>query len=181
MFAAHRGFWPMSVNVESIPDNPYAVASTDGPWRTRPSRCGLERISASRYSGITVFTCRFALGVTILCWAAIALFPMPNVDAFTLASCSRFPTHSLRLQPECSRDIGASHSFFMLTILALAGLRLFLAVSFACVVTQIDENDGDNMIGILLFIDLFFVVPVQLALTIACGGYAFWRNRKIKL
>lgn len=70
---------------------------------------------------------------------------------------------------------------FMLTIFSLAGVRLFLVVSFACVVTQIDENGGDNMIVILPVIDYCIVAPIQLALTIACGGYAFRRNRKTKV
>ena len=106
---------------------------------------------------------------------------MPNVDALYFGLMFTFPYAFTEIAARMLSRYRGISLLFMLTILALAGLRLFLAVSFACVVTQIDENDGDNMIGILLFIDLFFVVPVQLALTIACGGYAFWRNRKIKL
>ena len=169
-----------SANLESIPDNPYAAASTDcvsGNPRVHPV---LEQTAASRYSNVTILTSRIALAVTALCWTAVGLFPKPTLAAFYFGVMFTFPYVVTELATRMVSRYRRISLLLMLSILALSGLRLFIAVTFAFVVTQIHENDGDNMISILPMIDMLFVAPMQLALTIAFGGYGFWRNRRIE-
>lgn len=167
--------------MDSTPDNPYAVASIDRLPANPPSHHDVEGITTSRYARITVFACRLALGVTFLCWATIALIPMPNVAVFYDGLMFSFPYALTEITARMLARYRSMSLVFMLTILALSGLRLYLAVSLACAAMQINQNSGDNMIGILPLLDLYVIVPAQLALTIACGAYAFWRNRKTRL
>ncbi len=142
----------------------------DGPIRRRDP------------SAITILLCRCSLGITLLCsiivgWGGgsllICIFAIPCALPYLLTEAVA----------RLIRNYYAASFIFMLVTLVLSGLRLFLIGSFCLAVTQpVDENAGDNMIGILPILDLRMFVSAQLSVAVlfaaVFAAYRFFRRNR---
>jgi hypothetical protein len=64
-------------------------------------------------------------------------------------------------------------TFFVIMLLFCAG-RLFLLASYTHATLVHSESDGDSLAGILLLVDLFALIPLQICISVAFEGYKFW-------
>ncbi len=71
-----------------------------------------------------------------------------------------------------------SRATFFVIMLLLCADRLFLLASYTHATLVHSENDGDSLAGILLLVDLFVLITLQICVSMAFGGYEFWICRE---
>ena len=95
----HHFFMNVTV-VDSVPETRDAEASSDHGLENPRFNQDLRERSAFQYSRISIFICRLALGVTVLCWGALCFVPGAFVVAFchglVFNACRCFATRVLR-------------------------------------------------------------------------------------